>query len=219
MTKPHILVEGLDGSSKGTSILTIEKTLTSLGYSVELAREPGGTPLSQTLRKNIMHQWEEKISPKTDMMLFYAAREQLYTNIICPILKAGKSALVRDRSWMSSYAYQLRGLSTLTDSEYWTIHNFVMLGKPKPDMVILMDIPPEVGFARIAKNRGDNSHDRMESYALDMYNKARVGYLELMSPTSGTADMLEIVDANRPIEVVQKDVAELVSKLVNKKYR
>ena len=51
-----------------------------------------------------------------------------------------------------------------------------------------------------------------------MYNKARTGYLEIMSPSSGIADMLEIVDANRPIDIVQHDVAELVKKLVREKY-
>jgi dTMP kinase len=218
MSKPHIIVEGLDGASKGTSIETITKTLESLGFTVECSREPGGTPMAETLRSNVKQKWDETVSPKTDMMLFYAAREQLYTNVICPVLEQGKSALVRDRSWLTTYAYQLRGLSVLPDSDFWAIHNFVMLDKPKPDMVILMDIPPEVGFARIAKDRGDNSDDRMESYNLDMYNKARTGYLEIMSPSSGIADMLEIVDANRPIDIVQHDVAELVKKLVREKY-
>ena len=73
-------------------------------------------------------------------------------------------------------------------------------------------------YKRQAKDRGDNSDDRMESYNLDMYNKARTGYLEIMSPSSGIADMLEIVDANRPIDIVQHDVAELVKKLVREKY-
>jgi len=213
MKNPHIIIEGLDGAGKGLTCDTVEKTLVEMGITTHRTREPGGTPLAEAIRGIFKSVWENEIvSPKTDIMMLYSAREQLYTNMIMPILAEGDTAIIQDRSWMTGFAYQLRGLGILTDEKFWTVHNFVMNDKPTPDLVILLDIPPEIGFERILKARGDNSADRMEIYDMEFYQKARQGYLELLSDNL-VPNMVK-VDANRPIEEVQRDIAELVKQTV-----
>lgn len=212
MGKPYVIIEGLDGAGKGEAIKTVKKTLEEHGYETTSAREPGGTPLAENIRELFKSNWNEVVSPKTDLMMLYASREQLYINQIIPDVADNKKAILQDRSWLTTFAYQIRGLGAFTDEDFLHIHNFVMHDKPKPDLVICLDIPPEVGFERIKKARGDNSADRMEGYLLDFYKRARDGYLELNS-TDRVPNMV-VVDANRALEIVQTDIANLVKNLL-----
>jgi dTMP kinase len=144
-------------------------------------------------------------------MLFYAAREQLYTNIIKDTIKKNRKAFVQDRCWMSTYAYQVKGLERISTSDFWVIHNLIMKNAPKPDLAIYLDIPPEVGFRRIQSGRDGNESDRLEGYDLAFYERARAGYLELASRPEHN---ISVIDANQDIESVTEDIRALVEQLI-----
>jgi dTMP kinase len=214
MGKPYVIIEGLDGAGKGEAIKTVKKILEEHGYEITLTREPGGTPLAENIRDLFKSNWDEVVSPKTDLMMLYASREQLYINRIMTAIAENKTAILQDRSWLTTFAYQIRGLGAFTDEDFSHIHNFVMHDKPTPDLVLYLDIPPEVGFERIKKARGDNSADRMEGYQLGFYKRARDGYLELHS--TGRVPNMAVIDANRALELVQADITKLVKDLLEK---
>jgi len=213
MRNPHIIVEGLDGAGKGEAINTISRTLSAMGINYSPVREPGGTLLAESIRTEFKKQWKEVVAPETDIMMMYAARQQLYTNVIIPDRDRGV-AIVQDRSWMTTFAYQVKGSGLVSTEFFWKFHNLIMEGKPQPDLVIYLDIPPEVGFERIAKARGDNSADRLESYKKEFYEKARAGYLDLA--TSGTVPNMVVINANRDIDDVTLDIMNAVINAVVK---
>jgi dTMP kinase len=199
MGKPYVIIEGLDGAGKGEAIKTVKKILEEHGYEITLTREPGGTPLAENIRDLFKSNWDEVVSPKTDLMMLYASREQLYINRIMTAIAENKTAILQ---------------GAFTDEDFSHIHNFVMHDKPTPDLVLYLNIPPEVGFERIKKARGDNSADRMEGYQLGFYKRARDGYLELHS--TGRVPNMAVIDANRALELVQADITKLVKDLLEK---
>lgn len=202
---PFITVEGLEGSSKSTSIKTIERIVSSR-FPVTLSREPGGTPLAETLRnivKQVNH--NETISGTTEMLLFSAARMQLFDNIIVPSLK--DHCVIVDRSWLSTFAYQCYGRRTMTAEEFGTLYNLTMKRYRPYDLVIYLDIPPAVGLKR-ARQRG--ALDRIEQEEISFFERAREGYHSL----SKRLPQMVTIDANRDLDSVQADVSRTVERFL-----
>lgn len=171
-----ITFEGSEGSGKSTQISRIAKRFEDAGYEVVVTREPGGTKIGEEIRHILMHSTESAVMcPETELLLFAASRAQLVREIILPALEAGKIVLC-DRFMDSTTVYQ--GVARQLQSEPVQMINAFAVGDMRPDVTVIIDIPPEVGFERI-KHRVNDLPDRMEEENIEFYQKVRNGYLML----------------------------------------
>lgn len=200
-----IVVEGLEGAGKSTSLETIIKTLNMLGISDPvLTREPGGTPLAEKLRYLIKHETEEPVTDKAELLMLYAARIQLVENVIKPALTEGKW-VIGDRHDMSSQAYQ--GGGRQIDSNLINTLRTITLGDFEPDFTLYLDIDPALGLAR-AKGRG--KLDCIEQQKLDFFYRTRQRYLELVKDNPKAV----IIDATQEFDQVQIAVEQAIENFV-----
>lgn len=190
-----IVIEGLEGAGKSTAIATVKQYLESRGHQVVCTREPGGTPLAEQLRTLVKQaNPEEQIAPETELLLMYASRVQLLTNVIRPALSAGNWVLA-DRHDLSSRAYQGGGRQ-LGDQLIDTLRQAV-LGNTRPDLTLYLDLDPALGLARAA-SRGEL--DRIEQEQLSFFQRTRAKYLEI----AGKEPNIVVIDASQPLAEVQQ---------------
>jgi dTMP kinase len=190
-----IVIEGLEGAGKSTAIATVKQYLESRGHQVVCTREPGGTPLAEQLRTLVKQaDLQEQIAPETELLLMYASRVQLLTNVIRPALAAGNWVLA-DRHDLSSRAYQGGGRQ-LGDSLLDTLRTAV-LGDTRPDLTLYLDIDPALGLARAA-SRGEL--DRIEQEQLSFFQRTRAKYLEIAAKEPN----IVVIAAGQPLEQVQQ---------------
>lgn len=163
-----ITFEGIDGAGKSTQIDVIEATLKARGLEVIRTREPGGTPLGEVIRKELL---SVSMDPATETLLFFASRAEHIAQVIKPALNRGAWVL-SDRFTDATYAYQVGGRGfpahKVEELERWT------QGDLQPDRTVLFDIDPEVAAQRVAQAR---SMDRFEKESLDFFTRVRNAYL------------------------------------------
>ena len=143
MTGRFITIEGGEGAGKSTAQTFLADKLTALGISVLQTREPGGTPLAEAIRRNLLSVDEEAPVEMAELLLVFAARAQHLAKVIEPALEQGKWVLC-DRFTDATYAYQGtgRGLS----AELIGKLEALVQGDRRPDTVILLDMPPQIGW-------------------------------------------------------------------------
>lgn len=204
MNGKFIVIEGLEGAGKSNAQRVVCETLKTHGIDFITTREPGGTPIAETLRTL----WKagidgETTTDKAEVLMMYAARTQLVETIIQPALENGKW-VVGDRHDLSSQAYQGggRGLAELVD----TIGKAI-LGDFKPDLTLYLDLDPAVGLER-AKGRG--ALDRIEQQHIDFFHRTRKRYLEL----SQNNPKIILINAEQPIEKVSADIQQAIEKFL-----
>jgi len=171
-----ITFEGSEGCGKTSHIESLANYFKSLGKECVVTREPGGTPLSERVRELLLHAKEGRaMSPKTEILLFAAARAQHVEELIKPAIEAGK-VVISDRFYDSTSAYQGVARKLGTDSVEW-LNNFAADGAT-PDLTILLDVPAQLGLAR-AKSRDADATDRMGSEKLAFYEAVRGAFLKI----------------------------------------
>ena len=163
-----ITFEGIDGAGKSTQIDVIEATLKTRELEVIRTREPGGTPLGEVIRKELL---SVSMDPATETLLFFASRAEHIAQVIKPALNRGAWVL-SDRFTDATYAYQVGGRGfpahKVEELERWT------QGDLQPDRTVLFDIDPKVAAQRVAQAR---SMDRFEKESLDFFTRVRNAYL------------------------------------------
>lgn len=189
-----IVIEGLEGAGKTTAINAITDWLSQQGIQFIKTREPGGTPLAESLRTLVKApQQAEKITAEAELLIMYASRIQLIENVIKPALNKGVW-VVGDRHDLSSRAYQGGGRE-ISDELIEPIRQAVLKGF-EPDLTLYLDIRPEVGLAR-ASARGEL--DRIEQEALSFFERTRAKYQSI----AATDPNIQTVDAEMTIPQVQ----------------
>lgn len=173
MRGKFITFEGCEGSGKSTKLKMLENELKTRGVSYLYTREPGGTPVSEQIRKVILDPENEEMTPACEALLYAAARVQLLHDVIGPALADGK-LVVCDRYIDSSLAYQgeARGLGQefIRQINAYAIENFL------PDCTIFLDFPPERSFTR---KHGADKNDRIEKESLEFHQRVYRGYLKI----------------------------------------
>ena len=170
-----ISFEGIDGAGKSTHIGALERLLQDAGREVVCTREPGGTPLAESLRALVLHQ---RMDALTEALLVFAARRDHLRQVIWPALALGKVVLC-DRFTDSSFAYQGGGqglqLNVLEALERWVQQEGTSNDSPtlQPDLTLWFDLPPALAAARLAAAR---SPDRFESQSAEFFSRVALGY-------------------------------------------
>jgi len=189
-----ITLEGTEGVGKSSNLDFMRTYLESQGKSIVSTREPGGTPLAESIRDMILSPRDEPMCDLTELLLVFAARAQHLEHVIKPALERGVWVL-SDRFTDATYAYQGdgRGLSKgiIAQLEALVQNNL------RPDLTIILDVDVELGLSR-AKARGDL--DRIENENKDFFNKVRAGYLSLAAQHP---QRYAVVDASPELSVVQ----------------
>lgn len=195
-----ISFEGSEGSGKSTQISLLAARLQEAGRSVVTTREPGGTETGEQIRNIIVHNSKgDEMCAETELLLFAAARAQLVREVIVPALQKGTMVLT-DRYLDSSTVYQGVGRNLAADPVA-QINRFAV-GNVMPDLTIVMDVPAEIGLARI-RQRASDLPDRMERENIDFYKKVREGYLVL---AKGMSDRFVVIDGTQTQDVIAKKI-------------
>ena len=197
MTGRFITIEGGEGAGKSTAQTFLAEKLTAQGIPVLQTREPGGTPLAEAIRRNLLSVDEEAPVEMAELLLVFAARAQHLSKVIEPALSQGQWVLC-DRFTDATYAYQGagRGLSAELIGKLESL----VQGGSVPDTVILLDMPPEIGMAR-ARARG--ALDRFEQEEQAFFERVRQGYLDR---AARFPDRYIVVDAAQDLSGVQKSL-------------
>lgn len=204
-TGKFIVIEGMEGAGKSSAIAVIENILKKQGIDYVNTREPGGTPLAESLRdmvKSVDHQ--EKLTIETELLLMYASRSQLLANKILPALAEGKW-VIGDRHDLSSRAYQGGGRG-FDENIMDTISNITLKGF-RPDITLYLDIDPHIGLSR-AKARGDL--DRIELEQMEFFIRVHNKYRELAAQDTS----IVTVNAAQTMLAVHQDIEQAVIKFI-----
>lgn len=202
-----ITFEGTEGVGKSTQLANAADTLKTLGVDYIVTREPGGTPMAESIRDLLLAPRDEPVDDMTELLLMFAARAQHLHTRILPELEAGRWVLC-DRFTDATFAYQGGGRGVPTE-RISQLENLVQ-GNFRPDHIILLDAPVETGMAR-ARDRGEL--DRFEREAVAFFRRIRQTYLD-----RAKADPVRyhIVDAGQSLEMVSRDIVNLVDGLVHR---
>ena len=166
-----IVFEGPEGAGKTTQIARLAANLRAQGLAPVLTREPGGTRAADAIRQVILEP-TLTINPLTEFLLYSASRAQHVEEVIRPALERGK-LVISDRFFGASVAYQGYGRGLELDFVYSLTER--VTGGLQPDLVLLLDLDPEVGLKRIAA-RGFK--DRLELADLAFHRRVRAGFLK-----------------------------------------
>ncbi|NKI34485.1 dTMP kinase [Wenzhouxiangella sp. XN79A] len=199
-----ITLEGGEGAGKTTAIDAVVRCLEGHGRSVHRTREPGGTPAAEKIRGLLLDPATGALDPLTELLLMFAARRENVVGSIEPALAAGQD-VVCDRFTEASHAYQGggRGLGPApVEALGGLVHPDL-----EPDLVLVLDVPVEVGLARIRK-RGD-APDRFEGDRVDFLERVRRTYLER---AAARPDRFVVIDASQAPDAVRGAVVRAVEK-------
>ncbi|HZW04071.1 MAG TPA: dTMP kinase [Anaerolineaceae bacterium] len=196
-----ITLEGPDGGGKSTQLPLLAEYLSQQGFIVCTTREPGGTEIGNQVREVLMRLANTAMNPRTETLLFLAARAQLVEEVIRPRLLHG-DVVISDRYADSTLAYQGYGHGNDLD----TLHGLLdfATGGLKPDLTLLLDVEVEKGLGR-KQRKGE--WNRLDAYTVAFHQRVRAGYLELARQEP---ERWVVLDASQPPAVVQSAIRQAV---------
>ncbi len=197
-----ITLEGSEGSGKSTNLNFIHQRLQQAGIEVVLTREPGGTPLGETIRELLLDHRQQAMASDTELLLMFAARAQHLNELIVPALEAGKWVLC-DRFTDATYAYQGAGRG-IANARIALLEQWVQ-GELRPDLTFFLDLPVAQGLARAGERA---ELDRFEREEIDFFERVRQGYL---SRAEAQPQRYRIIDASPQLSEVQAQLDRIIS--------
>jgi dTMP kinase len=206
MSGLFITIEGIECVGKSTNAKFISDLLNKKNIKTHVTREPGGTALGEKIRKILLFEQNDSISPLGELLLLFAAREKHINEVIKPNLEQGKW-VISDRFTDASFAYQGFGRGLGFD-QVNQLKQIIQNGFD-PDLTFLLDAPIDV----IKSRRKLNPNDRFESEDRQFFERVRQGYLQLASVFG---DRVKIIDATQSIEQVQAEIQSYLLDLIEK---
>lgn len=200
-----ISFEGIDGVGKSTQADLLEQYLVQLGHEVIRTFEPGGTELGQEIRHLLLHRKGE-VAPRSEALLFAADRAHHVATKIRPALAAGK-VVITDRYLDSSVAYQGAGRELSRDDirkiSLWAVEDLL------PALTVLLDL--DAASAATRRNKTGDAPDRLEREKLEMFESARMAYLDL---ASDEPSRFLVVDASQSVDAMQREIRARVDRIL-----
>lgn len=203
-----IVFEGVEGCGKTSQIQLCSSWLQSLGISVVVTREPGGTDLGLHLRSLLLEAKENSLAARTELLLFAADRSQHVEMKLKPNL-ASRSMILCDRYTDSTIAYQSYGRGL--DINLINQINAIATDGLESDITLWLDVDVEVGLAR--KRIGNNTLDRMEKEAIAFHHRVQQGYAQLHA---SYPHRIVRIDASLNQEAVFAQIQAILTNLLKK---
>ncbi len=197
-----ITLEGPEGSGKTSQLPPLVQYLRERGYTVFPTREPGGTSIGEQIRAVIHDLKNVEMHPRTETLLYQAARAQIVEEVFKPRLAAGE-VVISDRYYDSTIAYQ--GYGHQQDLEQVRALVKYATGGLVPDLTFLLDVDIEAGLRR--KTRNGSEWNRLDAYTLEFHQRVREGYLEM---AKGEPARWVVLDAGRPWQDIQDDLRHVI---------
>mgnify|MGYP001399897771 CR=1 FL=1 len=196
-----ITFEGPEGSGKSSQLPALASFLKERGCDVVCTREPGGTKIGDQIRQVLVCMENVELHPRTEILLFQAARAQLVEELILPSLKQGKVVLC-DRYGDSTLAYQ--GYGHGLDQEKLKMMLEFATGGLKPDLTILLDVDVMTGLKR---KKAKDEWNRLDAYEISFHERVREGYHHLAAEDK---KRWRVVDASQSMKKVQEEIRQIV---------
>ena len=201
-----ITLEGPEGSGKTSHIPPLVEYLHEKGHIVFPTREPGGTSIGEQIREVIHDLKNTEMHPRTETLLYQAARAQIVEQVIKPKLAAGEIVL-SDRYYDSTIAYQAYGHQQDLDQVRALVK--YATGGLVPDLTILLDVDVEEGLQRKKKNNAE--WNRMDDHAIQFYQRVRAGYLVMVKQEP---KRWVVVDSGKRWESVQNELRKVITEKI-----
>lgn len=198
-----ITFEGGEGAGKSTQARRLAEFLESRGIHSVLTREPGGSPGAEIIRHVLLSGAAEPFGPEAETILFGAARRDHLISTILPALTRG-DWVICDRFADSTRVYQ--GVAGKVDPAFILALEHLTVGTDRPDLTLVLDLPPKVGLARVA-NRQQGVLDRFEREGVAFHTKLRQGFKALVQ---AEPERCRLVDATRDPDTVAAEIRDLV---------
>lgn len=203
-----ITLEGPEGSGKTSHLPPLVEYLREKGYTVFPTREPGGTSIGEQIREVIHDLKNVEMHPRTETLLYQAARAQIVEQVFKPRLAAGE-VVISDRYYDSTIAYQGYGHQQDLDQVRALVR--YATGGLVPDLTILLDVDVEVGLKR--KTQNGSEWNRLDAYTLEFHQRVRKGYLEMVK---AEPNRWALIDAGRAWSQVQEDLRRVIMAKLSK---
>ena len=199
--------DGIDGVGKSTQLRLLCEWLGSQGIDVVVCRDPGSTPLGEEVRRILLASHDETpIGPRSEMLLYMAARAQLVDEVIRPALSAGRT-VVSDRYLLANVVYQ--GYGGGLDLAVVRQVGAAAVDGVTPDCTFLLDMDPAAALARVGRQL-----DRVESRGDEYRQRLRAGFL---AEAEMMCSAVHVIDAARSVDVVQDDLRRIASEVLAKR--
>ena len=202
-----ITVEGVDGAGKSTAMEWLAERIAQKivhPRTIVRTREPGGTPLGESLRELLLH---EKMDLETETLLMFAARREHIAQVILPALARG-DVVISDRFTDATFAYQGGGRGVAFDKivalEHW------VQGTLQPDFTLLFDVPLEVARARIAARAEQTNEalDKFENESFEFFRRTRAAYLKR---AEAAPQRIAIIDSTQSLDDVKQQITQAIA--------
>ncbi len=203
-----ITFEGCEGCGKSTQSRLLHKRLIDLKIPCLLTQEPGGTPLGDRVRDLLKIKRGFAISPEAELLLFNACRAQLVRDVLRPELDRGK-VVICDRFTDSTTVYQ--GYGRGLDLSMVEGINNLATGGLRPDLIILLDMPPQSSLQR----KSSRHTDRFEAEDMSFHQKIRQGYMEL---ARAEPDRWKVIEGNREMQEISREIWITFERLLAEKH-
>ncbi|MBL9165311.1 MAG: dTMP kinase [Planctomycetaceae bacterium] len=197
--------DGIDGGGKSTQLKLFCQWLSDQGRDPMVCRDPGTTAAGEEIRKLLLTADDSTpIAPRSEMLLYMAARAQLVDEIIRPALKAGRT-VVSDRYLLANLVYQghAGGLPVEAVRRVGSIATDGVM----PDCTFLLDLDPAIALARMGRQL-----DRVENRGTAYRERLRVGFL---TEAAGSNGKVHVIAANRQVDSIQQEIREIATKLLD----
>ena len=198
---PFITFDGSEGSGKSTQAERLAARLQRCGVPSVLTREPGGTPIGESIRELLQFApHNSNMTPETELLLFAASRSQLVYEVVRPGLERGE-CVIADRFFDSTTVYQ--GAARRLNREMIERVNAFVVGDCIPDVTFVLDVDAATAESRM--RREPRKADRMEQQPAEFYDRVREGYREL---AAGEPKRIVIVDSSGDVNEIEKQIWE-----------
>jgi len=195
---PFITFEGSEGCGKTTQVQKLAERLARSGVTHLVTREPGGTPIGETIRELLQFApHNSSMTPETELFLFEASRSQLVREIIKPALERGM-CVIADRFFDSTTVYQ--GAARTLDRELIERLNTFAVDDCIPDVTFVLDVNAATAKSRM---QGPRKTDRMEQQPAEFYERVREGYRAL---AKREPSRVVLIDGSRTVDEIENEI-------------
>jgi dTMP kinase len=205
-----ITLEGGEGAGKSTQARLLAERLRMRGYECITTREPGGSPGAERLREVLLSGAVAPLGSTAEALLFTAARIDHLDHTILPALARG-AFVVCDRFVDSTRAYQ--GALGNLDPQLISALERIAVGSARPDLTLILDLPPDVGMARAAARRAEAAPDRFEREGASFHEGLRRAFLDIARQEP---ERCVVIDATRSLSEIADEIwATVEGRLLN----